>query len=608
MGCTAAGEWADFPMLGFNKNWVAIGWNPFTITTNGFIAGKVLAIDYPTMRTGTANGTLFSGIAAGSGGFCLHPATTFSTTEETLYIPTHIGSAGATYRLHSLTGTPAAPTFNLDAANRTRTGGGWTQPGGDIAPQQCIPGVGLPTQTCPATIRRIDSGDAFIRSNVVFRNGKIWYPQTVSLPAGTAAANDAARLAAQWTVLNPDGTFSDGGRVEDPTATKTNGGKHYFYPSITVNKNNDAILGFSEAESDDYVDAGYTVRFGTDAASTMRDPVIYKEGEDYYSKTFGGTRNRWGDYSHSVIDPVNDRDLWTIQEYAMLRVGATGEGSNDSRWGTWWAKVTAPVAAGDLVISEFRVRGPSGANDEFIEIYNASGADHTVADSGAGTGYAVAASDGVARCVIPNGTVIPNRGHYLCTNSVAYSLSGNATGNATYTTDIPDNAGIALFNTVDRRQLHAREPARRGRLDERGEHALQGRDGLSGLDARSRLTTRSTATRAARAARSHSSAAARPGGCRKTQTMTINLVSKRVAVQVNHSAMNTENAKRLPRATHRIGCNACEKLAKGFSRFVPKCLFTPVDISCTNVLAGQAGIQSTTSSVVSWPAYVTLNS
>ena len=106
-----------------------------------------------------------------------------------------------------------------------------------------------------------------------------------------------------------------------------------------------------------------------------------------------------------------------------------------------------PATTGQLVISEFRLRGPSGANDEFVEIYNNSGADHTVSDSGAGSGYAVAASDGVARCVIPNGTVIPNRGHYLCTNSVAYSLSGNATGNATYTTDIPDNAGIALFNT-----------------------------------------------------------------------------------------------------------------------------------------------------------------
>lgn len=110
------------------------------------------------------------------------------------------------------------------------------------------------------------------------------------------------------------------------------------------------------------------------------------------------------------------------------------------------------ATAGQLIISEFRVRGPNGANDEFIEIFNNSGADHTV-DALSGSGYGIAASDGVTRCSIPNGTVIPNKGHYLCVNSVGYSLAsypaGNgttATGDATYTTDIPDNKGIALFN------------------------------------------------------------------------------------------------------------------------------------------------------------------
>lgn len=112
------------------------------------------------------------------------------------------------------------------------------------------------------------------------------------------------------------------------------------------------------------------------------------------------------------------------------------------------------LPAGSLLISEFRVRGPNGANDEFVEIYNNSGADLTVAADDASSGFAIVASDGVARCVIPNGTVIPARGHYLCVNSVGYSLAsypaGNgttATGDATYTTDIPDNAGIALFQT-----------------------------------------------------------------------------------------------------------------------------------------------------------------
>jgi len=111
-------------------------------------------------------------------------------------------------------------------------------------------------------------------------------------------------------------------------------------------------------------------------------------------------------------------------------------------------------AAGSLIISEFRWRGPSGATDEFIEIYNDSGVDHTVT-AVSGAGYAIAASDGVIRCTIPNGTVIPARGHWLCVNSTNYSLSsypaGNgttATGDGTYTLDIPDNVGIALFNNT----------------------------------------------------------------------------------------------------------------------------------------------------------------
>jgi hypothetical protein len=149
----------------------------------------------------------------------------------------------------------------------------------------------------------------------------------------------------------------------------------------------------------------------------------------------------------------------------------TGSGSGDSEGNqkrpALYRFPSAPTA-GSLIISEFRLQGPSGAGDEYIEIYNDSGADHTVVAS-SGTGYAVAASDGIVRCSIPNGTVIPARGHYLCTNSGAngYSLgsypagNGNtATGDATYTTQItngedPDGMGgnpptarqgIALFN------------------------------------------------------------------------------------------------------------------------------------------------------------------
>jgi hypothetical protein len=144
-------------------------------------------------------------------------------------------------------------------------------------------------------------------------------------------------------------------------------------------------------------------------------------------------------------------------------IGTPGGDTDGKR--PWSVRPSTP-AAGSLIISEYRLQGPNGFEDEFIEIYNDSGADHTVA-SISGTGYAIAASDGITRCTIPNGTVIPARGHFLCVNSDGYSLAtypaGNgttATGDATYTTEITDGEdpdgiggnpplarqGIALFN------------------------------------------------------------------------------------------------------------------------------------------------------------------
>ena len=131
------------------------------------------------------------------------------------------------------------------------------------------------------------------------------------------------------------------------------------------------------------------------------------------------------------------------------------ETSNNSA--TAETAVTGPFA-GDVLISEFRLRGPGGDDDEFIELYNNADTPLAVTTTDGSSGWAVAASDGVIRFIIPNGTVIPARGHFLGVNSNQYSLSdypagindgetSTATGDATYQTGIPDNAGIALFRT-----------------------------------------------------------------------------------------------------------------------------------------------------------------
>ncbi|HYE13565.1 MAG TPA: hypothetical protein VD968_03880, partial [Pyrinomonadaceae bacterium] len=134
---------------------------------------------------------------------------------------------------------------------------------------------------------------------------------------------------------------------------------------------------------------------------------------------------------------------------------------------------------GSFIITEFRFRGPGLApggdtaaagrplkrrggkarperaddppsNDEFIEFYNNTDSDMEVSTSDGSDGWALVASDGVVRFVIPNGTVIPARNYYLAVNENGYSLGNvgpGAEGDFFYTADIPDGAGIAIFRT-----------------------------------------------------------------------------------------------------------------------------------------------------------------
>lgn len=100
-----------------------------------------------------------------------------------------------------------------------------------------------------------------------------------------------------------------------------------------------------------------------------------------------------------------------------------------------------------LIISEFRLRGANGANDEFVELYNNTDQDITICTADGSTGWALVSSDGVVRFVIPANTTIPARAHYLAVGS-GYSLASYAAGDLSYVPDTPDNLGLALFNTA----------------------------------------------------------------------------------------------------------------------------------------------------------------
>lgn len=108
-----------------------------------------------------------------------------------------------------------------------------------------------------------------------------------------------------------------------------------------------------------------------------------------------------------------------------------------------------------IIISEFRARGPGGSKDEFIELYNNTDSDITVnvnnTDFYAGLTTIIAqvgtGCSGNLFLAAPNGTFIPARGHYLVTNS-QYSLGTLAPSDnnpfSAFNYDMPDNTALTL--------------------------------------------------------------------------------------------------------------------------------------------------------------------
>ena len=100
------------------------------------------------------------------------------------------------------------------------------------------------------------------------------------------------------------------------------------------------------------------------------------------------------------------------------------------------------ASSSGIVISEFRTRGPSGGNDEFVELYNASAAPVDI--SGWKIWGSNASGTVSARATIPANVFLEPGCHYLATNSGTSGYSGGISGNATYSTGITDDGGIAI--------------------------------------------------------------------------------------------------------------------------------------------------------------------
>ena len=86
--------------------------------------------------------------------------------------------------------------------------------------------------------------------------------------------------------------------------------------------------------------------------------------------------------------------------------------------------------------------------DEYVVIHNRTAAPVTIVATDGSGGFAVAKEGGTLVFTIPDGTVIPAKGHFLGANTTNGATVLGVTPNATWLTDIADGLGLALFNSA----------------------------------------------------------------------------------------------------------------------------------------------------------------
>ena len=82
-----------------------------------------------------------------------------------------------------------------------------------------------------------------------------------------------------------------------------------------MNKFDDVVVGFSGSGESQFVSSYAGLGKTSSGVTTFGEPLQLKTGVASYFQDFGSGRNRWGDYSATVIDPADPFTFWTFQEF-----------------------------------------------------------------------------------------------------------------------------------------------------------------------------------------------------------------------------------------------------------------------------------------------------
>jgi hypothetical protein len=276
-------NWADFPMLGLNRDNVVISANMFPLSSGSVTTGFVV-VDKSDLISGTLTTTTYEDVSASDTGFTPQPVFDLDNNGEPLNILSSFNKPGGSLKKSSI---------DSSALN---TADGFISVSSRNAP---------PDIDQPGSKADIDAGDNRFSGNVVQQNigranDSLWAAHGVEVNG---------RAAIEWYEIDAvtDAVIQSG--LIDDVALAIN------YPSISVNDFGDVLIGFSGGDPNTFMSTYFVAGQTVGGVTTFDDITQSMAGVADY-QPFSSGRNRWGDYSSTVLDPNDPRSFWTFQEFA----------------------------------------------------------------------------------------------------------------------------------------------------------------------------------------------------------------------------------------------------------------------------------------------------
>jgi len=217
--------------------------------------------------------------------------------------------------------------------------------------------------------------------NAIFRNGSVYTVHNISVNS---------RAGCRWYEIGTSPVaLRQSGTVADTLW-------HYYFGAIAVDRDNNIGLGFSGSHAGVYCSTFVSARKFDDPPGVTSPPTLTKAGEASWNRLDGSGRNRFGDYSYTDVDAVDDVGFWTYQEYIyqtnIWRTRTTRFGYEASLYGVG-------LAGTNGVPSIATAARPRIASTVTLQLGNSLNAN---------TGGALAIGSGTASIPILGGTVLVN--------------------------------------------------------------------------------------------------------------------------------------------------------------------------------------------------------